>query len=110
MVVQTSEPILDRNRVNGYAVTIKTGERGGLENSIKNPFFPINPWNLVCFMFMLHHRKGLRPLRPITSYLGQAKKLIDAVGPVEAEALMLRAAKLSRHPWGFAFIERLRQI
>ncbi len=109
MVVQTSEPILERNRVSGHLVTIKTGERGGLDNSIKNPFAPVNPWNLVCFMFMLHRRKGLLPLRPRQTYLGQAKKLIDAVGPDEAEDLMLKAAKVCKHAWGFPFIEKLRQ-
>ena len=110
MVVQTSEPILERNKVSGHLVKIKTGEMGELDNSIKNPFSPVNPWNLVCFMFMLHRRKGLLPLRPRQTYLGQAKKLIDRVGPDEAEDLMLKAAKMSRYPWGFAFIERLRQV
>ncbi len=108
MRVQISEPILDRNQINGHAVTIRSGEGEGLENSIKNPYSPVNATNLVKFMFMLHRRKGLTPHRDFTTYLRQAKKLIDVVGPDEAESLMLKAAKLSKYAWGFAFIERLR--
>ncbi len=109
MATQIFESILERNRINGNAVKVKAGEGGGLDNFIKNPYSPVTPWNLVSFMFMLHKRKGLLPLRPRQTYLGQAKKLIDDVGPDEAESLMLKAAKLSRHAWGFAFIERLRR-
>ncbi len=110
MAVQTSEPILERNKVGGHLVTIKTGEMGGLDNSIKNPFSPVNPWNLVKFMFLLHTKKGLIPRRPFRSYLRQAQKLIDSVGGEEAGILMIKAAKTSRYPWGFVFIERLRRI
>ncbi len=104
-----SEAILDRNKVNGYAVGVKTGECAGLCDTITNPYSPVNATNLVKFMFMLHRRKGLTPHRDFTTYLRQAKKLIDVVGADKAESLMLKAAKLSRHAWGFAFIERLRR-
>jgi len=107
-VTAISSPILERNRINGCAIKIKTGEGSCLNNSITNPYSPVNAPNLVKFMFMLHHRKGLTPHQNFKFYLRSAKKLIDDVGSDRAEALMLKAAQKSRHAWGFAFIQKLR--
>lgn len=79
-----------------------------LTSEIVNPYLPVNAPNLVRLMFHLHRRKRLPPHRSFTSYLREAKKLISEVGADEAERLMLKAAEFSANPWGFAFLNSLK--
>ena len=99
--------ILDRNKVVGHLIELDA-PRSTLTSEIINPYQPVNAPNLVRLMFYLHRRKRLSTYRTFTSYLREAKQLIDEVGADEAERLMLKAAEFSTTAWGFAFLNRLK--
>lgn len=105
--MQTSNAILNRNKVVGHSVALSKSGTSYVENEITNPFTPITPWNLIRLMFLLHERKGLRPKRTQRSYIRQARKFLATVDESRAERLMLEAARVAKHPWGFSFLEKL---
>lgn len=108
-MAQTFSPLLDRNKVVGHRVDISVSNtNSGVFTGVANPYKPVNPWNLVSYMFLLHARKGLTPTRSKSSYLREAKRLIDCVGTEKAESLVLESARCCNKPWGFVFIEKLR--
>ena len=108
MMMQTSNAILKRNKVIGHSVVIEDTGDACIENKITNVFQPVNPKNLTAFMFHLYEKKGFKPNRTRESYENKARDFLASVGEDAAVELMLEAARVSTHPWGFAFLERLR--
>jgi len=108
VTMQTSKAILARNRVVGHPIIIDSSGPSYVENSIANTFEPKTPKNLIKFMFLLHERRGLRPRRTESSYIREAKRFISEVGEEQTEKLMLEAARVASHSWGFNFLNNLR--
>ena len=110
MPTQTSEAILDRNQVRGSVVKLKPSiTTGGLSQTIENPYRPITPFNLTNLLFLLHKKKNLVPHWERKRYWRSAKKLIDEVGPEEAERMTIEAGKLARLPWTFKFVRTMKK-
>lgn len=104
MKTTRTSSILPRNISNGYQIELGEAD-GSVGGGVKNPY-PSNAPGLVQFMFLLHDRRGLVPPRKFVTYLREAKKLIDEIGPDRAEVAMRKAARVSNHPWGMGFVRK----
>lgn len=103
-----TKAILKRNTVSGYKVSVVKSDIQQMTTDTYNPYHPITPGNLVRFLIYLHDKKGWQPRRQFNLYYQDARRLIEEVGPEEAERLMLEAYGKSKHPWGFEFINKLK--
>lgn len=67
----------------------------------------IGPWQLTEFLFQANQYRNFEPLRPFKSYLKEAKSFLETAGIEEAIHLIEVAAKITEHPFGFKFLEKL---
>lgn len=98
---------LDRNKVKSY----KNLELGEVTNprplTIEYEFEEITPNNLVKFIWLVHGRKGLKPILPFGAYVNHMKKLLEEISGEEIIALILNAGEVSNHPFTVKFLRSL---
>ena len=103
---QTSSAILSRNKVGGHIecpsiLNMNSDRRKIVHGDLSKAKY------LIQFLFELHYRKGLRPQRSFKSYYGEARKFIREVDTYKVEKLMIDAANVAKHSWGFGFVRKI---
>ena len=108
MIGQTSNALLDRNNMDGHIICPSILNRNS-DRRIVNHGDLTKAKPLIRFLFDLHWRKGLLPQRSFESYYGEARKFIRIVDPSKVEDLMLKAADVAKHSWGFGFVRKMEE-
>lgn len=106
MINQTSSAILSRNNMNGHvkcpSILNKNSDRKvAVHGDLTKAKY------LIQFLFDLHWRKGLRPQRSFASYYDEARKFIREIDADKIESLMMNAANVAKHSWGFGFVRKI---
>jgi hypothetical protein len=101
-------PFLARNQVKAY----KDLELGEVTNpnplTIKYEFADYSPNNLVKFIWLVHERKGLKPILPFGAYVNHIKKLLEELSGEEIADLILNAGEVSNHPFTVKFLRKIK--
>ncbi len=104
-----SEPFLVRNRIKSYS-DLSLGEvHSPNELTIKYESENYSPKHLVDFIWLVHERKGLKPLLPFSAYVRHMKSLLKEIEGERIVVLILKAGEVSNYPFTVKLIKRLNE-